>query len=193
MPKVRALSPEQAKRTLANRFGKRADRLRQIATNKGIRPYRVFLTWIKWDGPDRGEGTDTLVKRIEILPTPRVKSLDNLSFSLFHAGTIPVGSLRVDRISVHRFTEDILLGKAFPDNPLPFGESPIEKHLPAPWEFFYEVVEDGRGDFPAKRKRFRPMNNPVREAGKVHWSIMLERTSEDRSRQDKTAMGTGLE
>jgi hypothetical protein len=196
MAKIRALTPEQAKRTLVNRFGRRADRLRQIATNKGVRPYRVFLTWTKWgvtSEDERGDGKEVLVRQIEILPTPRVRSLDNLSFSIQHAGVIPVGSLRVDRISIHRFTEDVLLGVAYPDDPLPFGEDAREKHIPQPYEFFYEVVEDGRGDNPPKRRRFRPMNTPHREAGGVHWTIMLERVSQDRTRDNKSGMGTGLE
>jgi hypothetical protein len=191
--RIRPLSPEQAKRTLANKLGPLGDRIRQLATNFGVRPYRCYLTWTKWTGLERGEGTENLYRRIEILPTPRVTSLDSLSFSLAHAGVIPAGSFRLDRISVATFTEDILLGRAFPDNPLPFGESPQEKHIPEPFEFFYEIQEDGRGDNPAKRSRFRPMNRPMRRAGKLDWTLMLERVSIDRTRLDQSAIGTGLE
>jgi hypothetical protein len=195
VPRIRALSPHEARRTLANRLGPLGDRLRQIATNLGVRPYRVFLTWTVWQGGgpvERGEGTEKLLQRIEILPTPRVQSLDSLSFSLAHAGVIPIGSFRVDRIT-ERLTEDVLLGKAFPWNPLPFGESPQEKHIPEPYEFFWEVWEDGRGDDPPKHSRFRPMNRPMRRAGKLDWTIMLERASIDRTRLDQSAIGTGLE
>lgn len=211
MPRVRALTPAEAKKTFANRFGPTADRLRQFATKFGVRPYRCFLTWTKWvggtaDDAERGEGVEVIVARAEILPTPRVVSLDNLALSPFHAGVLPVGSVRVDRISLATFTEDSLLGKAVPSNAflqdgqtpvdasaLPFGEKPGEKHIPEPFEFFWEIVEDGRGDDPAKRARFRPLNRPFRRAGKVDYSIMLERTSEDRTRDDKSAIGTGLE
>jgi hypothetical protein len=196
VPRPRPLSPERARHTLANRLGRVFDRARQFATKYGVRPYRVFLTWTQWEGGgavERGEGREILYRRIEILPTPRVTSLDNLSFSLAHAGVIPVGSVRLDRVSIYRFTEDVLSGKAFPDDPLPFGEVRGEKHIPEPFEFFYEIVEDGRGDCPPKRSRFRPMNRPMRRAGKVDWTVMLERTSEDRTRQDKSAIGSGLE
>lgn len=193
MSKVRPLSPGQARKTFAHKFTRTADKLRQIATRMGVRPFRVFLTWTKWTGEERGEGNEQLYRRIEILPTPRVSSLDNVSFSVFHAGTLPVGSVRVDRISAREFTEDILCGKAFPDDPLPFGENAGEKHIPQPYEFFYEVVEDGRGDDPAKRSRFRPLNRPTRRAGQVDFTIMLERVSEDRTRDDKSAYTTGLE
>src|ERR1700722_5033736 len=212
MARIRALSPEQAKRTLANKLGGLTDRVRQLATNFGVRPYRVFLRWTQWTGTERGEGQENVILTIEILSTPRLTNLDSLSFSFWHAGQIPVGSVRLDRISVASFTSDILLGKAFPNTailerykecgmippapplvaPLP-GMDPREPHIPEPYEFFYEIVEDGRGDNPAKRAKFRPMNQTMRRAGKVDWTIMLERVSQDRTRDDESAIGTGLE
>jgi hypothetical protein len=196
MPRIRALTPERAKRTLANRLAPLGDRVRQFATRFGVRPYRCFLTWTVWSGPagvERGEGTETLYARLEVLPTPRVTGLDRQAFSLYHAGTIPVGSVQVDRISLVQFSEDVLIGKALPNNALPFGESPQEKHIPQPYEFFWEIVEDGRGDDPPKRNRYRPMNRPERRAGKLDWTIMLERTSLDRTRDDQSAIGQGIE
>ena len=193
MARIRPLTPREAVNTFTNRIGRVADSSRQLATNLGLRSYRCFLTWTRWTGEERGEGREELFARVEILPTPRVLSIDSTSFSLFHGGTMPEGSLRVERISVCRFTEDILLGKALPHEDLPFGESAKEKHVPQPFEFFWEVVEDGRGDCPAKRARFRPMNRPFRRAGSVDWTIVLERTSMDRTRDDESAIGTGLE
>lgn len=208
MPRVRPLTPEQARSTFANRFSRLTDRTRQFATKFGVRPNRVFLRWTKWSGTERGEGQEQTVLTFEILPTPRVTSLDMLTFSLAHAGVIPVGSVRVDRISVALFTSDILLGKAWPNAHSKPGEErktlmPIvapmpgmhrsEPHIPEPYEFFWEVVEDGRGDDPAKRHKFRPMSAPFRRAGKVDWTIMLERVSLDRTRQDKSAIGEGVE
>jgi hypothetical protein len=195
MSRIRALTSDQAKRTLANKLAPTGDRIRQIATRLGVRPYRCFLTWTKWDAPagERGEGNEQLYARMEILPTPRVRSLDRLSFSLAHGGVIPVGSVQVDRISLTQFTEDVLLGKSLPHNPLPFGEVLQEKHIPQPYEFFWEIVEDGRGDNPPKRNRFRPMNKPERRAGKLDYTIMLERVSLDRTRDDQSAIGLGLE
>lgn len=208
MPKVRPLSPEEAKRTFANRFSRLADRTRQFATKFGVRPNRVYLRWTQWTGTERGEGDELDLLNYEILPTPRVTSLDMLSFSLAHAGVIPVGSLRVDRISVSFFTRDILVGKAWPNvrqkpgvdrttriprvAPMP-GMNALEPHIPEPYDFFWEIVEDGRGDNPAKRQKFRPMNEPFRRAGKVDWTVMLERVSEDRLRNNTSAIGTGLE
>jgi hypothetical protein len=194
--RVRPLSPNQARKTLANRLGRVADDVRQIATNIGVRPYRVFLIWTKWVGTgtvERGEGTEYIIQKLEILPTPRVTSLDGLSLSIAHAGVIPIGSVRVDRISVRRFTEDVLKGKAFPCDPLPFGERIEEKHIPEPYDFFWEIVEDGRGDCPAKRRRFRPMTEPVRRPGKPDWTLMLDRVSLDRNRLGESTITTGEE
>jgi hypothetical protein len=214
MARLRALTPEQAKRTIANRFGGLADRMRQKNTDFGLRPYRVFLRWTKWNGsgelPERGEGDEIDVLTVEILPTPKLKNLDSLSFSFWHAGQIPVGSVRLEEISIARFTADILLGKAWPSfepgcgpcypeprlvpivAPMP-GMDPREPHIPDPYEFFYEVVEDGRGDNPPKRAKFRPLNVPERRPGNVDWTIMLERVSQDRTRDNKSGIGSGLE
>lgn len=160
------------------------DRVRQIATNLGIRPYRVFLTWTKWGGEEIGEGDETLVQRIELLPTPRVRSLDNITLAPFHAGILPEGSLRVDQIST-TYTLDQLMGRMQP--------VAHEDHIPEPYDFFYEVVEDGRGDPSPVRMRFRLFGTPHRLPDSVQWQLVLQRTSEDRTRDDKSAFGTGQE
>lgn len=163
MPRVRPLTPQQAKRTLANRLGPRVDRLRQIATNLGVRPYRVYLTWVSWSGGARGEGEESIFKRIEILPTPRVTNVETQSLTPFSAGVLPIGQIRVDLISV-AFTEDRLSGRNS-------GENEIPDNL----DFFYELQEDGRGDDPAYRHKFRLATQPYRKAGGVQWIVLLER------------------
>lgn len=173
MPRPRPLSPLEARQTIASRFGPRADRLRQIATRMGVRPYRVFLVWTKATGEERGEGTTKEVARREILPTPRVQSLDAVTFNPFHAGVAPVGSVRIDRISA-TMTADELRGLIVPERP--------EGSVPEPYDFFYEVVEDGRGDPRPTREKFRLLSEPFRRAGKVDWTLMLERVSGDRAR-----------
>ena len=174
MAKIGPLTPQQAANTICQRLGKVADNVRQIATTLGARPYRVFLVWTKWTGKERGEGQENEVARVEILPTPRVQTLDSITFSLYHAGTLPVGSIKVDRISVQAFSADLLTGNYVP------GEH--EDFIPEPYEFMYEVVEDGRGDNPATRSRFRLLSFPNRRATQVDWEIMLERVGEDRNR-----------
>jgi hypothetical protein len=182
MPKIGPLSPDQARGTLAHRLTRTADNLRQLATKFGIRPYRVFLVWTQWSGEERGEGDEKEVQRVEILPTPRITSLDSVTFSLFSAGVLPVGSVRVDRISGRAFSNDLLSGIILPDGT-------HADHIPEPFSFFYEVVEDGRGDNPALRSKFRLLSFPFRRAEQVDWTIMLERISEDRNRYGQSQAG----
>ena len=186
MSKIGPLTPAQAKLTLAHRFTKLADNLRQLNTRFGLRPYRVFLIWTKWTGKERGEGDEMEVQRIEILPTPKVSSLDNVTFSLMHSGTVPVGSIRLEQVS-GQMTQDTLQGRKL------HGGPEWVNHIPEPYSFFYELVEDGRGDDPGVRPKFRLLNVPFRRAGKVDWTLMLERISEDRDRQGKNVIGTGEE
>lgn len=202
MPKVRPLTPLQARATIAHRLAPTIDRIRQIATNLGTRPHRVFLTWTRWTGEARGEGAEELVGQLEVLPTPRVDSLDKLSFSLYAAGSLPVGSIQVSEISAAAFTEDLLSGRRIPAEARCCREEDAAsasgaivpttaqlaggEEVPFPYDFFYEVVEDGRGDVPPARNRFRLLSKPFRRAGKVDWTIMLEREDPDRERDNRS-------
>ena len=201
MPKPRPLSHERARASLAHRFSRRADHLRQIAVDKGLRPYRAFLVWTTWDGGERGRGTESLVAQIEILPTPRVKSLDSVAYQFFSGGVLPVGSIRVDRISA-LFTQDQLVGLAMPESceaarklTPPEIESarklrrPSVETLPEPFDFFWEIAEDGRGDYPAEKNRFRIAAWPWRDPGGLQWQVVLERISNDENRDGSLNSG----
>ncbi len=192
-PGIRALTQQEAPRTLAARFSPLGDKLRQLNTRFGVRPYRVFLNWTLWSGEETGQGTEELKQRIELLPTPLVESLDNLTFAPWHAGILQVGSLRVSQVSNYAYSEDILRG---------FDACLISKlagldltapnvSIPEPWDFFYEVVEDGRGGATPDRPRFRLVNTPMRRAGKLDWTFMLERTDRQRRRNDLSVYGQG--
>lgn len=176
MPKVRALTPDQAKRTLANRFGPRVDRIRQFNTRFGVRPYRCFLVWMCWGGSERGEGTEKEVKRVEILPTPQVTDLTAQTLTAFSGGVLPVGSVRVTQIST-QYTFDVLSGLAYPQA--------HEDRIPADVNFFWEIVEDGRGDPQPLRARYRVNGVPFRAGGQVQWMVVLERASQDLDRSGR--------
>ena len=182
MPRPRPLSPDEARRSLANRLGIRiAPRLRQFATKFGIRSKRVFLVWTKFGGAERGDGNEILVSRLELLPTPRVIDLSSILYQPNSAGVLPVGSVRVDKVSVV-YTMDQLMGKAVP------GQLKGTK-IREPYDFFYEIVEDGRGDEVPMRQRFRLYGVPDRKEEDVCWSILLERTSEDMARNGQSQYG----
>jgi len=182
VPTPKPLTPQQARRTLAHRFTRVADRLRQLGTKFGIRPYRVFLVWTRWDGGERGQGREQVVQELEILPTPNVRSLDSLALSPISTGVLPVGSVRLTEVSTS-LTYDQLTGRMYPQ--------PHVDHVPEPWEFFYEVREDGRGDDPPRRMKFSLFSEPHRNAENVEWVVVLSRVSEDRNRDGSSAYTTG--
>lgn len=203
MARPRPLTPHEARRTLAHRFAPRADRLRQLNTRFGLRPYRCFLVWTKWSGGERGAGEETVLPggRIELLPTPKVRSLDNVAAQFFSGGVLPVGSLRVTEISA-LYTRDQLAGLAVPNHdfteenvpPRPRSAEDLPKRpsvtsLPQPFDFYWEVVEDGRGDDPAVRSKFRLAAWPNRNPGGVQWECLIERVSSDANRDGTSTNG----
>ena len=180
MPKPKALRPEEARRTLAARFaGSRespglADRLRQLHTKFGLRSQRVFLVWTQFTGDERGEGDEQQLARIEILPTPRVDSA-SIAYNPFSAGKYPTGTLRISEVSA-TLTKDQLVGLLVP------GHGQLTDRI----DFFYEVVEDGRGDALPSRDRYRLLNEPELREGNVGWTLLLERAAEDRDRRGRS-------
>lgn len=179
MPKPKPLRLDQAQRNLTTRLGKVADRVRQLNTRFGQRPYRVFLIWLTTDGEVRGEGIEREYKRTEILPTPLVESLDALRARYGAAGWIPDGNTRVSEVST-QMTADQLSG---------YLDTSVEDKIPQPISFFYEIVEDGRGDNPSVRQRFHLAGPPVRRPDKFDWLIILERESGDRQRDGSSSLG----
>lgn len=204
MRKIAPLSPEQAQRSLVNRMGKRVDRLRQIAVRFGAYSKRVFMTWTIWSGEEQGEGEEKIFAQVEILPTPRVLDLTAIQRNPRSAGYYEEGAVRVDQISVATYTEDMLRGIVIPDLPqagcpgccapvkpegLPLRTDGINRGNQPRIDFFYQIVEDGRGDFPAERRRFRPQGLPYRDELNFQFSIVLERADEELSRDDKSQVG----
>ncbi len=207
MAKIGPLTPDQARATIAHRLGSRlAPKVRQLNTKFGLRPQRVFLVWTRWNGAERGEGKEAETYRAELLPTPKVDSMDGVAFSLLQAGTVPVGSVKVSEVSVS-YTEDQLRGLAQPpthaDSSCCVSAStcmlehvaPVlhPEHITEPNDFYYEVVEDGRGDDPPHRAKFRLLNRPFRRADKLDWSLLLERVGQDNNREGSSATGQGTE
>jgi len=170
MPLPRPLTPQQAKRTLANRLIRPADRLRQVATRFGVRPYRVFLVWTTWDGEVRGEGTEREYARVEILPTPKVAELTSLQQAAYGAGVLGTGTLRVDRVS-ETFSAAQLQGLQIPGRRQ-------DEDMPRNIDFWYELREDGRGSDEPVPARFRLAATPYRGAGRVCWTLVVEQANE---------------
>ena len=78
--------PEAIKPSLADMLGPTVDIVRQIRTDLGFSPYRVFLVHWRWPGK-RGLGRPLEIARQEILPTPRVQDMLSTSFAVSAFGT----------------------------------------------------------------------------------------------------------
>lgn len=167
------LTPEAAANTVANRVMRSNDRARQVLVRLGFRPYNIDLVWSKWTGPERGAGYENVQKRVSLVPNPRVVDLTSINMGPVATGILPMGSIRLERVS-GCYTSDQLMGRLL-------GEG----GTPEPWDFYYEVYEDGRSG-QAERMKFRPASTPHRRA--YGWQITLERISQDADR-DGTASG----
>jgi hypothetical protein len=152
------------------------DRARQMQVRLGLRPYNVDLVWSKWSGGARGKGTETIVVREPLTPTPVVTlQIDRESTA---GGYNESGSMTVTEISV-RYTSDELSGILSKR----ICELHCVEEVPQPYDFYYEVTEDGRGDDPAARRKFMIAGAPAREA--FQWTVKLERMSVDNKRNGK--------
>lgn len=194
------LGPGRVGRTLADQLIPLADSVRQLYTDFGLRPYRVFLVWIRWnpegvvvggqlDLGEVGAGEPELVREIELLPTPRVE-FGGVGKDFDAVGTTERGGIGISEIS-ERYTEDLLTGlldefrdPAYPDT------------LKAGIDFFYEIREErprtGLGgpvsacestsSVATVRRRFHVSGAPSRQAERFQWFVSLTRADGERSR-----------
>lgn len=168
---VPQLTPEQAKTSIAARIAASINRSRLSMQRMGFRPYNVDLVWITWTGRERGAGFEKPLKRTHLTPSPIVTDLTSIAMSVVATGVLPVGSVRLDKVSTC-FTSDELLGRIGENGP------------PEPIDFYYEIYEDGRNGA-SERMKFRPSSQPHRK--KYGWTITLERMSGDAERDGTPA------
>lgn len=163
------LSRDEAMSSLVEELGETVDSIRQIATDLGARPYRVFLITTEWTGEEIGEGIERVASEVEILPTPKVSPITALSKSLTQAGLIEQGELRVTGISTS-FKEWELR-----------GVQQDGKDLPDNRQFFYEMRMDARSPTAETlRRRFALSKVPFYDAERVQWVVELKKAAEDR-------------
>lgn len=150
-------------------LGEVADDLRQLYTDVGLRPYRVFLVNVGWSGGQVGRGVPTVTRETELLPTPLLREwTQSVQGESTAAGTREVGRARLEQVSP-RYTEDAIRELVRPN--LDDGE-----------ETFVEVRHDSR-DGETHRRRFVVRGVPYRKAGKFEWRVGLSKQDEDRDRQ----------
>jgi hypothetical protein len=194
------ITPDQASNSLANRISTSLDRARQAKVDIGLRPYRILLTWTYSTGDERGQGLEEIYYREELLPTPRIEGLGGVAINPYSAGALPVGSIRVSKISA-RYDHDFLTGRVLPQ---PFIQTFKEPIRPPQVDFFYEVHEDGRTSPPqlgickvpavvtvpfiSIRQKYRLSMQPERKS--FGWILGLERMSEDMDRFGESQIST---
>jgi hypothetical protein len=160
------------KSTLQRKLIPTADKLRDILTKFGMRPYTVKIFRVKWSGGARGVGTPYIIQgsELHLLPTPKMTDLNAVQEIVQPVGLDEIGSIQVSQIS-GQFTEEQLRGLG------PDGSEP-----PPDEEVFYEIEFLRSDGLPGQRRRFQLRGAPQYYAGRFQWIIQLEKAHEDRSR-----------
>lgn len=154
-------------RSLVETLGGVADDLRQLYTDFGLRPYRMFSVVYRWTGGEVGRGEPLVISTEEFLPTPNV-SPRGVRGALREAGLVERGDVTVTQISP-RYTED-QVRTLFHCLPLPPG-----------LEGFIEVTVDSR-DGESPRRRFTVIGVPARDADRFEWVATMTRQDASRLR-----------
>jgi hypothetical protein len=157
-------------KTLAFKFIPLADRLRDLNTRFGLRPYVVSIIHTKWAGGRRGQGVEEVSSVLLIEPTPKVASMTSLAEIVHPIGLDEVGGISVSEIS-GRYTEYQLRGFDSKGNPPGADETVF-------WEIEFPVP----GDADSFRRRFTLSSVPMYQAGKLQWNVNLEKSHNDRTR-----------
>jgi hypothetical protein len=154
------------RRSLAQSLGPAVDRIRQLATDLGVRPYQVWLVHWRWPGK-RGLGKPIEIHREEILPTPRVQDMLSTSFAVSAFGMSEGGGLFIDQVS-QRYSEADLTGRT-PDLIDPARTQTSSGNV----EFFWEVRERRQTTPPTKPRRYVPSGVPMLNRTGMHWRVNL--------------------
>lgn len=173
-------------RSLAVDLRPDVDELRHLAAEMGVRPYRVFLAWARWDGGARGEGRLRVAERAEILPRPVVQDMSSIAQALRPVGVSEEGSVAVSEVSP-AWTEDLLLGlrDGYVD-----AASRLGRTLAADVEFWWEVQEQRPTggvaplDGETRIRRFRPYGAPHLSRDGFQWRLTLEKADYDVDRDE---------
>lgn len=173
---MRPLPAQQVATSLAGRLVPVVDRIRQLNTRLGLRPYRVFVVHIQWTGAKIGLGQSQEISRREILPTPRVRDISSTSEVYTNMGRVEEGGIVIDQVSA-QWAEDDLMGKT-PDLLDPAVPRSGKRNA----EFFYEVVENRAMVTNPLPRRYVPSAAPTLSRDGFAWRIVLSKVMSNRSR-----------
>lgn len=155
-----------------------ADDLRQLYTDFGLRPYRVFSVVVAWSGGSIGRGNAAVVSEKEFLPTPLV-DLRPVRTTMRTGGRVEDGDGYLKEVSPRYTEEDIQA--LFHQHPLPAGH-----------EGFLEVRVDARDGTAVPRRRFVVQGAPYRRADAFDWAVRMSRQRADRTPLGKLAERTDM-
>lgn len=154
---------------LTEEFAALADDMRELYTDFGQRPERVFSVVYSWSGGEEGKGDLAIVSEREFLPRPLVDT-KNSRFENTEAGQRMQGSAKLTEVS-WRMTEDEIFAY-FPVAPLPRG------HFA-----FIEVRTDARDGVFVVRKRYTVKDPPYRNIKHLCWEVPLIAQQHPRTRE----------
>lgn len=169
-PKFTVLSGEKLAKSFASSLISAADSIRDLYVQFGLRTYLVSIIRTGWTGGKRGMGVEYVKEEIEVLPTPRLSTLDSVTEILQPVGLDEIGYVMLSEIS-GRYTEDELLGRI--KDGIPLGKDE---------QVFYEIHFPQKDGNPGIRRRFLIRAAPFYSAERLQWSIQLQRAHEDRTR-----------
>jgi len=162
------LRPNRApERSLADEFGPVADEMRQLLTDSGMRPYRVFAVVVEHSGGEEGRGNARVVSEVELLPTPLV-SQRGVRTKLGPGGKSDRGFATISEVST-RYTEEQLQRS--------FHVKPITEGV----EAFYEVRLDARDGKNAARRRYALRDVPELDQENFQWVLRVSPQDQKRS------------
>jgi len=164
------LAGTEARRTLAQKLIKPADRLRDLNTKFGRRVYSVTLYHTRWTGRVRGQGTESIIFAKDILPTPLIIDMGTLQEVATVHGLDEAGSIQMNEVS-GRFTEDMLLGI---DSE---GREPLDTD-----NVFFEIEFPRKDGRMGERRRFELRSAPSYVPDQFQWHLTLGKIDENRDR-----------
>lgn len=160
-------APDSPEVSFAEEMGAIVDDAMALISEFGLRPYRVWIVTVRWDGGEVGVGEPSVVRERELLPTPWVDTRP-IYTEMRSGGRVEQGTIRLREISP-RYTEDDLRGAP--------GEGE---------QVFVEIRHDSR-DGSTERRRYSVRGQPWRNAEEFEWSVTLGTEQQARERDGTLA------
>lgn len=166
-------TPATVRGSLAQKLIPVVDKVRDLSTRLGMRPYRVRIVRTRSAGGKRGVGVESVVFEVDVLPTPKVVDLNTLQEMVTPVGTTEIGLVQLQQVS-GRYSEDFLVGVDSSGAPVPESDA-----------VYYEIEwvrPDGKQ---TDRHRFALAVVPYYNASSIQWTITLDAQLEKRRRDGR--------